>query len=122
MLNFNPNHQVFFAAVTVLLTPFLGVTPTASFLMTPPTASNSLRTKANPSFLASLSLSTITENTETSADDSLLKPTYDIEAIPIRIGHGFDIHRMAPIQEAGQPVVIGGVEIIHADQKVKRPK
>jgi hypothetical protein len=58
---------------------------------------------------------------EPRTDDSLLSPCYDIERIPIRIGHGFDIHRMAPIQEAGQPVVIGGVEIIHTDQKVRGP-
>lgn len=55
----------------------------------------------------------------TSTDD-LLKPSYDIEPIPVRIGHGFDIHRMAPIEEAGQPVVIGGVTITHKDQKVGR--
>jgi len=53
---------------------------------------------------------------ETSTDD-LLKPSYEIEPIAIRIGHGFDIHRMAPLEEAGQPVVIGGVEIPHKDQK-----
>jgi 2-C-methyl-D-erythritol 2,4-cyclodiphosphate synthase len=52
----------------------------------------------------------------TSADD-ILKPPYDIEPLAIRIGHGFDIHRMAPVEEAGQPVVIGGVEITHKDQK-----
>ena len=50
--------------------------------------------------------------------DDLLKPAYDVEPISIRIGHGFDIHRMAPIDVAGQPVVIGGVEITHKDQKV----
>lgn len=49
--------------------------------------------------------------------DDLLKPSYEIEPIPIRIGHGFDIHRMAPLEDAGQPVVIGGVEITHKDQK-----
>ena len=52
------------------------------------------------------------------ATDDLLSPQYEIEPIPTRIGHGFDIHRMAPIQDAGQPVVIGGVEITHKDQKV----
>ena len=51
--------------------------------------------------------------------DDLLKPPYEIEPIPLRIGHGFDIHRMAPLEEAGQPVVIGGVEIPHKDQKVR---
>ena len=50
--------------------------------------------------------------------DDILKPPYDIERIPIRIGHGFDIRRMAPIQDAGQPIVIGGVIIPHSDQKV----
>eukprot|EP00429_Kryptoperidinium_foliaceum_P070175 CAMPEP_0176071452 /NCGR_PEP_ID=MMETSP0120_2-20121206/35688_1 /TAXON_ID=160619 /ORGANISM="Kryptoperidinium foliaceum, Strain CCMP 1326" /LENGTH=243 /DNA_ID=CAMNT_0017405109 /DNA_START=129 /DNA_END=860 /DNA_ORIENTATION=+ len=54
--------------------------------------------------------------TSTETDD-LLKPAYEIEPLPVRIGHGFDIHRMAPIDEAGQPVVIGGVEITHKDQK-----
>jgi 2-C-methyl-D-erythritol 2,4-cyclodiphosphate synthase len=56
--------------------------------------------------------------TASTATDDLLSPSYDIEPIPTRIGHGFDIHRMAPLQEAGQPVVIGGVEITHKDQKV----
>lgn len=46
-----------------------------------------------------------------------MKPAYEIEKIPLRIGHGFDIHRMAPIDEAGQPVVIGGVIIEHSPQK-----
>ena len=53
-----------------------------------------------------------------SSTDDLLRPSYEIEPIAIRIGHGFDIHRMAPIEEAGQPIVIGGVEIPHVDQKV----
>lgn len=53
---------------------------------------------------------------ETTADD-LLSPPYEIEKLPVRIGHGFDIHRMAPIDEAGQPVVIGGVVIDHKPQK-----
>ena len=51
-------------------------------------------------------------------DDDILKPKYDIEPLPLRVGHGFDIHRMAPLEEAGQPVVIGGVTIPHKDQKV----
>lgn len=58
-------------------------------------------------------------STSTSTDD-LLNPDYEIEPLTTRIGHGFDIHRMAPIEEAGQPVVIGGVEITHKDQKVKK--
>lgn len=52
-----------------------------------------------------------------SASDDLLKPDYAIEPISMRIGHGFDIHRMAPIEEAGQPVVISGVAIPHGPQK-----
>jgi hypothetical protein len=55
-----------------------------------------------------------------STQDDLLKPSYEIEPITIRIGHGFDIHRMAPIEEAGQPMVIGGVVIDHKDQKVSK--
>lgn len=65
-----------------------------------------------------ISTSLLASTTATNTDD-LLKPAYDIEPITIRIGHGFDIHRMAPIEEAGQPVVIGGVEITHKDQKVR---
>lgn len=63
---------------------------------------------------SSLHFSAVTTETK----DDLLKPAYEVEQIPLRIGHGFDIHRMAPIEEAGQPVVIGGVEITHKDQKV----
>lgn len=59
------------------------------------------------------------QSTASSSTEDLLKPTYEVEPIPIRIGHGFDIHRMAPIQEAGQPIVIGGVEITHKNQKVR---
>lgn len=54
----------------------------------------------------------------TATEEDVTKPSYDIEPIAIRIGHGFDIHKMAPLAEAGQPVVIGGVEIPHKDQKV----
>ena len=42
---------------------------------------------------------------------------YEVEPALIRIGHGFDIHRMSPLEKAGQPVVIGGVVIDHKDQK-----
>ena len=48
---------------------------------------------------------------------SLLRPPYEIEPIPLRIGHGFDIHRMVPYSEAKQPIVVGGVVIDHVDQK-----
>ena len=65
----------------------------------------------------SVTFASTLQATATETDD-VLKPKYEIESMPIRIGHGFDIHRMAPIEEAGQPVVIGGVEITHKDQKV----
>lgn len=41
-----------------------------------------------------------------------MKPSYDTEPLTIRIGHGFDIHRMTPV-----PLVVGGVEFTHSDQK-----
>jgi 2-C-methyl-D-erythritol 2,4-cyclodiphosphate synthase len=64
-----------------------------------------------------LSSKATTEPTTTTSTDDLLQPSYEIEKIPIRIGHGFDIHRMVPIDVAGQPIVIGGVEITHTPQK-----
>mmetsp|Transcript_61725 Transcript_61725/g.73236 ORF Transcript_61725/g.73236 Transcript_61725/m.73236 type:complete len:236 (+) Transcript_61725:152-859(+) len=70
------------------------------------------------SFLSN-SQNSILRSTSSPEVDDILKPAYDIETIPIRIGHGFDIHRMAPLEEAGQPVVIGGVVITHEDQKWK---
>ena len=33
----------------------------------------------------------------------------------VRIGHGYDIHRLAPMDEAGQPLVIGGVSFDGSD-------
>ncbi len=86
------------------------VSPAASFVaqaIKPPSVAT---TTTTTTFMA-------TTAAEATTDD-LLKPSYDIEPIPMRIGHGFDIHRMAPLEEAGQPVVIGGVEIPHKDQKV----
>jgi 2-C-methyl-D-erythritol 2,4-cyclodiphosphate synthase len=66
---------------------------------------------------------TIEENKSSSNDEeiisplpSILRPTYTIEPLPIRIGHGFDIHRLVPISDAQQPIIIGGVIIDHVDQ------
>ena len=70
------------------------------------------RSPCMPRRLASTSSST----TETNTKD-LLQPAYEVEKIPLRIGHGFDIHRMAPLPDAGQPIVIGGVVIDHSPQK-----
>jgi hypothetical protein len=50
--------------------------------------------------------------------DQNLKPKYEVEPLPIRIGHGFDIHKMVPLKDAGQPIVIAGVVIDHKDLKV----
>ena len=51
--------------------------------------------------------------------DDIISPQYDIESLPIRVGHGFDIHRMAPLEVAGQPIIIGGVTIDHNDEMVR---
>lgn len=64
------------------------------------------------------SVHTVTVRDTATSTDSILQPAYEVEKLPIRIGHGFDIHRMAPIQEAGQPIVIAGVKVTHTpDQK-----
>ena len=76
-----------------------------------PFSRNACRTSSSQ-----LASSAVDEATEAEIS-SILRPSYDIEPIPLRIGHGFDIHRMAPLSEAGQPVVIGGVVIDHKDQK-----
>jgi len=69
-------------------------------------------TNANKAFFRN---SRLTRSSATA--DDVLSPSYEIEPVTIRIGHGFDIHRMSPIEQAGQPVVIGGVTIEHKDQK-----
>jgi len=62
--------------------------------------------------------STITSSSEAGLhQDDVTTPNYVVEPIPIRIGHGFDIHRMAPLEEAGQPLVIAGVIVEHGNQK-----
>jgi len=61
--------------------------------------------------------STAASSSSSDTADDDLKPKYEVEPIPLRIGHGFDIHRMAPIGDAGQPIVIAGVTIDHVDQK-----
>ena len=73
----------------------------------------------SPTSFRTNSIRTLALNAEQTEIDDILKPNYEIEPIPMRIGHGFDIHRMVPLEEAGQPVIIGGVEIPHKDQKVR---
>lgn len=78
-------------------------------------------TKTRFSSSQSSSLLFATKEPELSDTESdILKPKYEIEKTALRIGHGFDIHRMVPVEEAGQPVVIGGVTIDHKDQKVSK--
>lgn len=63
------------------------------------------------------SRSLVSNNLRRYASDTTTTLDYEVEPVSIRIGHGFDIHRMSPIEQAGQPIVIGGVVIEHKDQK-----
>lgn len=93
-----------------LLTLLLTAAAASAFA---PAAANSGR-----SFFSTTTLASSTTDEATEAEiSSILRPSYAIEPIPLRIGHGFDIHKMVPYEEAGQPVVIGGVVIDHEDQK-----
>ena len=96
---------------SLLLSPLPLLLAVVAFMLAPTISAFSL--------VGAMSHHSTTHLSSTTTDD-LLKPDYEIAPLPIRIGHGFDIHRMAPLQEAGQPVVIGGVTIDHKDQKVKR--
>mmetsp|Transcript_1968 Transcript_1968/g.3067 ORF Transcript_1968/g.3067 Transcript_1968/m.3067 type:complete len:252 (+) Transcript_1968:46-801(+) len=89
------------------------LTATAASAFAPAAASPKFSTQSKTTTLLS---STTDEATEEEIS-SILRPSYAIEPIPLRIGHGFDIHKMVPFEEAGQPVVIGGVVIDHVDQK-----
>jgi 2-C-methyl-D-erythritol 2,4-cyclodiphosphate synthase len=80
---------------------------------------SSLRSRSgwmsSSAFQTHLSLSTTTPTTDSTNND--LQLPYTVEPLPLRIGHGFDIHRMAPLVEAQQPIVIAGVTIPHPPQK-----
>jgi 2-C-methyl-D-erythritol 2,4-cyclodiphosphate synthase len=65
----------------------------------------------------SISSAATNSNTNERQQQDFTRPNYVVEPIPIRIGHGFDIHRMAPIEEAGQPLIIAGVIVEHSNQK-----
>ena len=112
-------------SVTVVFVLAHGVSPVTSFVSVTAAAaagrgssSNAKTTTTTTTTTTSIWESAATTTTNNS-DDDLLHPSYEIEPISIRIGHGFDIHRMAPIEEAGQPIIIGGVVIPHTDQKVR---
>ena len=93
------------------------VSPVTSFVsVTAAAAGRGSNSNAKTTTTSIWELGTTTTN---NSGDDLLHPSYEIEPISIRIGHGFDIHRMAPIEEAGQPIIIGGVVIPHTDQKVR---
>jgi len=100
----------------VLFLALLVESPVVSFIVGT-TGASSYTTTTTTTTTISTAIGLRASSTATETD--VTKPSYEIEPIPIRIGHGFDIHRMAPIEEAGQPVVIGGVEITHKDQMVK---
>jgi hypothetical protein len=102
----------------LLADAFAGIQPSTRLQYQPQQHDEQHHTQ--PKTTTALSLSSTTTTTTTNTNDSLLQPAYEIERIPIRIGHGFDIHRMAPLEEAGQPLIIGGVHVTHKDQKVRR--
>jgi 2-C-methyl-D-erythritol 2,4-cyclodiphosphate synthase len=81
-----------------------------------PILSNSIQRRLRP-FFTSLQSFTKNNNEEEEEISSILRPSYPIEPLPLRIGHGFDIHRMVPLSEAGQPIIIGGVVVTHENQK-----
>jgi len=111
--------------IIIVATTHCFVSPVSSFISAPTkTAPTTAKTTSSSIFASSSTTTTTTTDTTPSIDttdtggyDDLLRPSYEIEPIPTRIGHGFDIHRMAPIDDAGQPIIIGGVIIPHVDQK-----
>jgi len=108
--------------IIIVATTHCFVSPVSSFISAPTkTVPTTAKTTSSSIFASSSTTTTDTtpsiDTTDTGGYDDLLRPSYEIEPIPTRIGHGFDIHRMAPIDDAGQPIIIGGVIIPHVDQK-----
>lgn len=104
---------------TTLLALLLTATSAYSNAFSVPFITQQQQRQSSPRSLSTSLTSLSATDAETEAEiSSILRPSYAIESIPLRIGHGFDIHRMVPLEEAGQPVVIGGVVIDHEDQKV----
>jgi len=109
--------------IIIVATTHCFVSPVSSFISAPTKTAPTTAKTTSSSIFASSSTTTTTDTTpsidttDTGGYDDLLRPSYEIEPIPTRIGHGFDIHRMAPIDDAGQPIIIGGVVIPHVDQK-----
>jgi 2-C-methyl-D-erythritol 2,4-cyclodiphosphate synthase len=119
------NMLLLFAAMLLLLSRERGVTH--GFVVVSSTDTSRTTYSQRPGYfslsvasttddVAASSSSSSSSTAQTSSDD-LLNPDYPIEPIPVRIGHGFDIHRMAPIEAAGQPLVIAGVVVPHPPQK-----
>jgi len=105
--------------ITAIIAPFSeGFSPVKQCSSSSPSTTNSITTNSGNRRIPHRLVSTAASSSSSSDDkDDILKPKYEIEPMPLRIGHGFDIHRMAPIGDAGQPIVIAGVTIDHVDQK-----
>eukprot|EP00970_Alexandrium_tamarense_P009695 scaffold1942_cov197-Alexandrium_tamarense.AAC.27 len=107
---------------TTLLALLLTASSAYSNAFSLPSITQQQQRQSSPRSLSTSLTSLSATEAETEAEiSSILRPSYAIESIPLRIGHGFDIHRMVPLEEAGQPVVIGGVVIDHEDQKQLKP-
>lgn len=102
--------------LTLLITAISTISEGFSPVKSSPSPNYSINNNGNRKIPNRL-VSTTASSSSSDADD-ILKPKYEIEPIALRIGHGFDIHRMAPIGDAGQPIVIADVTIDHEDQKV----
>lgn len=75
--------------------------PNPSFASFPQSRNGSLRsTRQRLSIRAAL---------QVERQDSVKQPSSPPPALPYRIGHGFDLHRLEP----GLPLIIGGVNIPH---------
>ena len=81
-------------------------------LLTPRTNPNA-RTTTSVSSAPAAAYDTAAAAPDEAEISSLLQPPHDIEPAPLRVGHGFDIHRLVPLSEADQLVVIGGVVLDH---------
>ncbi|MED6203576.1 hypothetical protein PIB30_000660 [Stylosanthes scabra] len=94
--------------------PYPFATTTKSFHLNPlscsfprnPTPLSSLHLRASPTTISATAASTPT--TSIQIEDSRASGTPS-KALPFRVGHGFDLHRLEP----GYPLIIGGINIPH---------